>query len=177
MAAKSSDNEFVLTPQVPVRAAVLEATGLGAIAENWHGDDLPYTTGGPPTGYVNKPGYKEWIKGVHAPGHFSFGPYYVPSGVGSLSQIFFCCDHSNRGNADDDIATFDCVDYNQGGANLVNPLTVKVRDLPSNSWGFVVYLQGNGIEINPKMKIETRIFAHGGANIRFFKLHWTVNYI
>lgn len=152
------------------------ATSLGDYAYIWHGDDLPRRVGGPPAGYVTKTYLTEWRRGTHGNGYMSFGPYFRPSGVGSLFQIRWLMSLSNRGGADADVLTVDCVDHNDRGRNLFSPTTFKVRDFPGNSDGFVIFSR-RSVEIRPSMSIETRVYARGGANLALYQIRYDANYL
>jgi hypothetical protein len=153
-----------------------DATSLGSNAYVWHGDDLPRRVGGPPLGYVSKTYITEWKRGRDSAGYMSFGPYFRPAGVGSLFMIRWIMSLSNRGGADEDVITVDCVDHDNGGTPLFPQTTFKVRQFPSGSDGFVVFSK-NEVEIKPAMNIETRVFAHGGASLVLFQLRYDVHYL
>ena len=74
--------------------------GLGTVVIFWHGDDsvLGTLVGSLPSGYLSRPLYKQWLRGVHSPGWFSYGPYQRLDGVGTF-KVWFFIEVTNRGGA------------------------------------------------------------------------------
>lgn len=153
-----------------------KAKSLGSSVYLWHGDDLPRRVGGPPRGYVTKTYMTEWTRGKDDKGYMSFGPYFKPSAVGSLFKLRFIMSLSNRGAADDQVLTADCVDHANNGANLIRPVTFKVKNFPAGSEGFIIF-SNRDISIKPGMNIETRVYARGGASLSLYQIRYDVHYL
>lgn len=153
-----------------------KALSLGDTAVIWHGDDLPHREGGAPPGYVGKTYMTQWLRGTHNAGYMSFGPYYQPSTVGSLLQVRFIMSLSNRGGNDEDVLTADIVDHNNGGSALLPARTLRVRDFPVGSDGFIIF-STQEVSIAPAMSIETRITAHGGASLNLYQIRYDIHYL
>ena len=151
----------------------LRKLGLGTNVLYWFGDDpaLGTQAGVIPTGYDPGPLYKEWIRGVHAPGFLTFGPYVSFPGVGSFNVWFFI-EIRNRGGAGEDVLTADITDSDNAGAILAT-VTLKVGNFPAGIEGFQIFTQKD-ISLPSNHKIESRIFAHGGANIKLWGIRWEV---
>lgn len=153
-----------------------KAKSLGSEVSLWHGDDLPRRVGGPPRGYVTKTYMTQWTRGADSVGYMSFGPYFRPSGTGSLFKIRIIMSLNNRGAATDDVLTVDVVDNADGGRNLITPVTFKVRNFPTESEGFIIF-STTEIAIKPSMKIESRVFAHGGASLSLYQIRFDAHYL
>ncbi|MFB0841791.1 hypothetical protein [Paenibacillus oleatilyticus] len=160
-------------------------TDLGPTALFWSGTLDPSRNDKTPCKYeikleyLNYPNFREWRKNEHAPDDYlSYGPYYEPStDVSRIEEVVFLIDAYNPGEPDEPIFTVDITDYNDRDENN-NPRsffqkTYFVRDLsphfPSCNVRFTEV-----IGTNSNMKIESRLKVHGGADIRFYGIHWTV---
>ncbi|MFS0766019.1 hypothetical protein [Peribacillus phoenicis] len=148
---------------------------LGITPIRWLGDETPFRTGGIPEGYIGRTYFREWRKRDHNPDYLSYGPYFEPTGLGSLVELIFFLDSRNWQGSDDAVFTVDLVDHASGGTNLVDPVTFYVRDL-SPKFACNIYLHGD-LELKPGMSIESRVVIHGGADVRFYGLHYGVNYL
>lgn len=173
-------NDFVLSgasdrsmPANISEGSDLRALGLGTEVLHWFGDDpaLGTQTGQIPNGFTSRPLYKEWLRGVHAPGYFSFGPYISIQGVGSF-KVWFFIEMRNRGGAGEEVLTVDISDYDNGGAILLSG-TFRVSDFPAGTDGFTIYC--NSLSIPSNHRIESRVFAKGGASLKLWGIRWEVN--
>jgi hypothetical protein len=153
----------------------LRKLGLGTSVFFWFGDDgaLGTLVGQVPPGFLSRPLYKEWIRGVHGAGFFSYGPYQRLEGVGSF-RVWFFLEISNRGNAGDEVLTADVSDYDNGGAAIAGPTTFKVQDFPAGTDGFTIYSPELSIPAG-NHRIEARIVAKGGASLKLWGIRWEVN--
>lgn len=148
--------------------------GLGTVVMFWHGDDSALGTlvGGVPVGYLSRPLYKQWLRGHHSPGTFSYGPYQRLEGIGSF-KVWFFIEITNRGAAGDEVLTADVSDFDNGGAVLVSK-TFRVSDFPSGTDSFCIYSRELTIP-NGNHRIETRIAAKGGASIKLWGIRWEID--
>ena len=141
-------------------------------------EPLPKGTGQYGQGYFSNPGFRVFYKG-DVPGHLSYGPYYIPRGPGQITQLVIFCYADHFGGDDEVVATFDIVDYANGGKPIGgDPLVVRVGDLRTSKGhigAFGIFL-ARPLTINQNMNIEARVFANGGSNLYFFNMHWTVTY-
>ena len=150
--------------------------GLGLHAYIWHGDDLPRRVGGPPPGYITDTYMTQWIRGKDAAGYMSFGPYFNPTTVGSLLRVKWIMEIRDRGGANEDVLTVDCVDQS-GGVDIFPPTTFKVSQFPANSDGFIIFSPNRNYSIDAGMNIETRVKAHGGASLKLHQIRYDIHYI
>ena len=147
--------------------------GLGTNVLFWHGDDSALGTkvGGVPNGYLSRPFYKQWTRGVDDNGHFSFGPYHRIEGTGSF-RVWFFIEVTNRGNSKDKVVTVDISDYD-GGKALCGPTTFNVKDFPKKTDGFIIY--SPDMKIPSNNRIETRLFTEGGATLKLWSIRWEID--
>jgi hypothetical protein len=173
-------NDFVLVgasdrslPKEVSQGDDLRKLGLGTEVLYWFGDDpeLGTQTGQIPNGYLSKPLYKEWLRGVHSPGCFSFGPYVRLQGVGSF-KVWFFIEVTNRGGAGEEVLTADITDTDNG-LEIIASGTFKVSDFPAETNGYTIYSPNFSIRSNNR--IESRIFAKGGASLKLWGIRWEVN--
>ncbi|MCC5468019.1 hypothetical protein [Pelosinus baikalensis] len=137
---------------------------LGTEAYWWMGDELPMRTGQIPQGYITRPGYKMFNYNHHGIGHFSYGPYFDNTSLGQINVYYFMDAVRRLGGK---AFSVDIVDAN----DLEHPLTsatFTVNQLPRESSGFIVYVRG--IRIKPGQKLEFRVFAEGGSDLRLFMI-------
>jgi len=147
---------------------------LGTVVMHWFGDSpaLGTNVGQIPGGYLTAPLYKEWLRGVHGAGYFSYGPFERLDGVGSF-QVWFFIEVTNRGGAGDDVLTADVVDHDNGGSPLASG-TFKVSDFPVGLAGFTIYSPILNIP-SGNHRIESRIFARGGASLKLWGIRWEID--
>lgn len=158
-------------------------TKLGKTPYDWNGSlsqekiythktATPSESGQLPRGYTTPPNFREWLRKNKVPGYLSFGPYFKPSGIATITTMEFYLEVTGKGDSDDPMFLIDVVDR---GNPIIPAVTFIVSDLPCDLTGFIVALRDDvEIPIRPGMDIESRVMPLGGADIRFHGIHWGI---